>query len=262
MRRYFRLYANFLRFSFTKALQFRLDFFFRIVMDSAYYGIHLAFYAVIYKHTALLGGWDLDQALIFAAGFFVVDALHMTLFANNMWMLPYYINRGDLDYYLVRPVSPMFILSLREFAANSFVNLLIALGVLFWALHRYPGNLAPVDLAMFSLLLLMGTFIYFLLHLSFLIPVFWTHSGRGFGDLYFRMQSFMERPDKIFKGWLRILLVSVLPFSMMASLPSHALLEQWDWRLPLHMAAVTFLLWLAVMAFWRTALRAYSSASS
>ena len=243
-------------------MEFRLDFFFRIVMDTCFYGIHLAFYAVLYQHTALLGGWNLDQVLIFAAAFFVVDAVHMTVFANNLWWLPFLINKGDLDYYLVRPVSPMFILSLRDFAANSFVNLFIALGIMGWALARYPAAIAPGDLAMFALLLAMGAFIYYLLHLAFLIPVFWTHSGRGFGDLYFRMQAFMEKPDRIFKGWLRRALVTVLPFSLMASLPSHAVLEGWDWTLPAHMAAATALLWLAVAGFWRLGLKYYSSASS
>ena len=45
-----------------------------------------------------------------------------------MWWLPMLINRGDLDYYLVRPVSTLFFVSFRDFAANSFVNLVIATG--------------------------------------------------------------------------------------------------------------------------------------
>ena len=64
----------------------------------------------------------------------------MTVFANNMWWLPIAVNRGDLDYYLVRPVSSLFFLSLREFAANSFLNLLLATGILVWALARYPAS--------------------------------------------------------------------------------------------------------------------------
>ena len=32
--------------------------------------------------------------------------------------MPLAINRGELDYHLIRPVSPLFMLSLRDFAAN------------------------------------------------------------------------------------------------------------------------------------------------
>ena len=97
-----------------------MDFFFR-VGD----GLHLLrgqrrLLPVLYTRTGLVGGWTLDQTYMFACGYLFVDAIHMTLFANNMWMLPVFINKGDLDYYLVRPVSSLFFLSLREFAANSF----------------------------------------------------------------------------------------------------------------------------------------------
>ena len=34
-----------------------------------------------------VGGWDLDQIYVFAGGMVFVDALHMTVFANNLWWL-------------------------------------------------------------------------------------------------------------------------------------------------------------------------------
>ena len=123
MRRYLRLYACFLRFSFSRAMEFRLDFYFRIVMDGVWYAVNLAFFLAIYRHTALLGGWTEDQVIVFAAGVFVADGVHMTVFSNNMWWFPVLVNRGDLDYHLVRPVSSLFFVSLRDFAANSFVSM-------------------------------------------------------------------------------------------------------------------------------------------
>ena len=117
--RYLRLYLYFLRFSISRAAEFRVDFYFRVVMDVVYYAVNLAFFGIIYTQTAVVGGWTLDQAYVFVAGFLFVDAVNMTVVANNMWVLPQLINKGDLDYYLVRPVSSLFFLSLRDFAANS-----------------------------------------------------------------------------------------------------------------------------------------------
>jgi ABC-2 type transport system permease protein len=130
MARYLRLYLYFLRFSFSKAFEFRVDFWFRVVMDAFYYAVNIGFYRVLYVHTDLLAGWDERQVMVFVGSYLVVDGLNMTVFANNLWWLPINVNKGNLDYYLVRPVSPFFFLTLREFAANSFVNLLLALGVL------------------------------------------------------------------------------------------------------------------------------------
>ena len=262
MTRYVRLYLYFLRFSFSRAMEFRLDFFFRIVMDVVYYAINLIFFAVIYRHTSALGGWDLDQIYVFVCGFLLVDAIHMTVFSNNMWWLPIFINKGDLDYYLVRPVSSLFFLSLRDFAANSFVNLLIAIGLLIWALARYPHPVSTSSLLVYCGFLLAGAVVYYLLHVSFLIPVFWIHSHRGLGELFFGLSKLMERPHQIYLGWVRVLLMTLLPFAVIASVPAHTLFEGLNLAHVVHVSLVIAGLFAFVVWFWNRGLAAYSSASS
>ena len=260
--RYLRLYLYCLRFSFSKVLQFRLDFYFRVFMDCVFYGVNLTFFAVLYLHTDTVGGWDADQGRIFAAGVIVSDAINMTVFANNMWWLPIYVRRGDLDYYLVRPVSSLFFLSLREFAANSFFNLLIAVGVLWWALASYPGELAAVDVVVYVLCLLNGCVVYWLLHMVFLTPVFWTHSADGLKQLFMGFARLGERPDGIYRGVLHRIVVGVLPFALVVSYPTHILFEGVTVGRVTTIFGVTAVLFAALLVFWKRAVRAYSSASS
>ncbi len=260
--RYVRLYLYFLRFSFSRAMEFRLDFFFRIVMDTMFYLVHIAFFQIIYQHTGLVGGWDFDQALIFVCGFFVADALHMTVVANNLWHLPLYINKGDLDYYLVRPVSSLFMLSVRDFAANSFCNLLIAAGLLSWAIMRFPGDFSAPQILLYLLLIINGAYLYYVIHLFFILPVFWTHSGRGFEAIFYAVKQFAERPDRVFHGPIRLLLVTLLPFLLIASYPAQILLSGISWLTLLHIGLVSVFLTLLLIFTWRLGLRSYSSASS
>lgn len=262
MLRYLRLYAAFVRFSLSKAMEFRVDLSFRIVMDVIYYAVNIGFYQVLFAHTSLLGGWTLDEALVFMGGYLVVDGLYMTVFSTNCWWFPYLINRGDLDYHLVRPVSSLFMLSLREFAANSAVNLLLALGILGWALQRSGLEVSALGVVAFLGLLALGTVLYYVTHMLLIIPVVWTHSARGFSNVFFVLTRFMERPDRIFTGWTRRVLVTILPFSLMASFPARVVLDGPAWGPVLHLAAVTGLLFAGMVWFWRRALRAYSSASS
>ena len=262
MTRYLRLYAHFLRFSFSRAMEFRFDFFFRIVMDVIWYGVNLAFFRVLYLHTPLLGGWGEAEALVFLATLFLSDALHMTVFANNMWWFPHYVNRGDLDYYLVRPCSSLFFLSLRDFAANSSVNLLLTVGFAGWVLARYPGGFPPAHLALYLLLVPLGVVIHYLCEMVFLIPVFWIHQGAGLRGVHYALNKYSQYPDGIYTGWTRRLLTSIVPFALIASFPTRALLGDDPWGVALHMVAVFFGMGAAVAAFWRTGLRAYASASS
>lgn len=260
--RYVRLYAACVRFSFQRALEFRLDFFFRVFMDALWYVVNLAFFEVLHRHTPLLGGWDLAQLRVFAAALFVADALHMTLFSNNAWWFPTFVNRGDLDYHLLRPVSSLFFLSVRDFAVNSFLNLLMAVGLLTWALLTCTHALEAARVLLFLGALLLGVFVHYCVLFLFLVPVFWMPGSSGLRDFFYVTDRFTARPDGLFTGWMRRLLVSLLPLALVASFPTRILFEDDPWSLLAHMLIVAVLAFLALVALWRRGLRAYSSASS
>ncbi len=260
--RYCRLFGYFVAFSFSRSFEFRFDFYVRIVMDVVYYTVAIAFFKILYLHTPTIGGWTESQTLIFVAAYCMVDAINMTLFSNNMWQLPMLINRGDLDYYLIRPVSSLFFLSLRDFAANSFVNLIITIGIMTWALHQYPGNFSLLQLALFFALLLNGNLIFYCLNLLFNLPTFFLHSPQGFSHMVWSLNKFGERPDRIFQGLTRKILTSILPFLLIASFPTRLLLEEFDWQILVHTLVVSVLLFCFLLWAWHKALRTYSSASS
>lgn len=262
MWRYLRLYACFLRFSFSRAMEFRVDFGFRIVMDVFFYVVNIGFYKILYLHTSVLGGWREDQVMVFVGCFLLQDALSMTILANNLYTLPMSINRGDLDYHLVRPVSPLFMLTLRDFAANSFVNLLMALGLMGWFLAHYNGPVTLAGILLLALALLLGFVLRYLVHMVMIIPIFWWQRGHGLEMMFWHLTRFVERPDRIYTGFGRVLLTTVLPFALMASVPARFFLEPFDPRLLAHGITVLLAFTILVAFFWRAGLRAYSSASS
>ncbi len=262
MRRYLMLYLYFLRFSFSKAMEFRLDFSFRILMDILYYIVNILFFKIIFLHTPMLAGWTEEQMMIFVSCYILVDAISMTVFSSNMWWLPHHINRGELDYHLIRPVSPLFFLSLKEFSANSFLNLVIALGILIYSLVNYSQPFTVADVLLLVILILNGTLIYYCCQMLMILPVFWTQSSKGFMDLFFSMGIAMERPDRIFKGWLRVMFTILLPFALIASFPARLFIEKFHWPTFMHLTAVSIVLWMVMLFIWRKGLRAYSSASS
>lgn len=262
MTRYIRLYLYFLQFSFSKAMEFRVDFSFRIVMDIIYYLVNIGFYKILFLHTGMIAGWTLDEMMIFVASYLLVDAINMTVLSTNMWWLPYHINRGELDYYLIRPVSPLFFLSLREFSANSFVNLLIALGFFIYSLASYPGQWGLFDLAALLVLLLNGVLVYYCIQMLMILPVFWTQSPRGFVDLFFTLGLAMERPDKIFRGWIRALFTILIPFGLVASFPVRAFIEGINGEMLIHTTLVSITFWILMLIVWNKGLKNYSSASS
>ena len=260
--RYLRLYLHFLRFSFSRAMEFRLDFFFKIIMDCMFYVVNLGFYKILFLTTPLLAGWSEDQTMVFVSSYLLVDALHMTVFASNMWMIPFAINRGEMDSYLTRPVSTLFFVSLRDFAANSFINLLIAITIFVYALMNLKAPYSTGQLLFYIGCILNGWLLQYVLQMIFIIPVFWTQSSRGFSDFFFSMCMAIERPDLVYRGLLRWVLTLILPFALIVSFPARLFFGPETPHLFLHLVFVTLAAWGFMLWFWKKGLRAYSSASS
>lgn len=262
MRRYLRLYLYFLRFSFSKAMEFRVDFTFRIIMDLAFYTMQFLFFKIIYLHTPILGGWNLEEMRIFIGAFIFVDAFNMTFFANNAWWFPTYINRGELDYYLTKPISSFFFIGFREIAANSFINFLVSISLLAYLIGSSTLEFNFIKLIVFVFLLINGALLYHFLNLAFLMVVFWSHSPRGFGDLFFTAEKIMNRPDGIFHGYMRRFFLHILPFSIMASYPTRFLINENSWHLLPEILLTSLGVYFFVFFLWKKGLKSYSSASS
>jgi ABC-2 type transport system permease protein len=246
----------------AKTMEFRLDFFFRFVMDIAYYGVNLVFYETLFLHTSQLGGYSLEQARVFVGTFMVVDAITMTIFSNNIWWLPTYINRGDLDYYLVRPVSSLFFATMRDFSFSSFLNLLCASGILTWALVTYSEPLPLGRLPAFLVFVVLGACLHSMVYLLTVLPSFWLESSSGLHGMFYNFARLMERPDGIYTGWVRRALVTIMPFAVMASFPTRMLWEGFGWQLVLHFLFVVAGFFGLVLFVWHLGLKRYGSASS
>ncbi len=260
--RYFKLYAHFLRFSFTKALQFRVDFTFRILMDLVYHILNLAFFKLLFNHTNFIGGWSESQVTLFVTSFILFDGIYMTVFATNAWWLPEHINKGELDHYLTKPVSPFFIFSFREFAANSFINLLFGIGIFIWGLTQVQMSFNYLSLAIYVLLLLNGTFLFYMMSVLMTLPVFWTQSPRGFELLLHGIDPVLKYPIGIQNKFLRVFFTFFLPMNLVCSLPAQFFFGENAYQHLLIIIAVTLIFSKLVLILWNKGLRQYSGASS
>lgn len=262
MFRYLSLMWTIIKVSFIRATAFRFDFWCRIVMDLVFYAVSIIGFKLIYLHTPMLGGWTEEQAMIFIAGYLILDALQMTFISHNLWEFPSTVNTGHFDYVLVRPVSSLFWISCNEVAVNSFINLLFAFGIFIWALMGYSEPINFINLIWYGFFLLNGLFLFFLVRILFSLPVFWLHSPYTFERIFYSLQPFLDRPHMIFKGWIRFVMMTIIPFGLMASMPAYIFFNGPTVEIILNTTSVTLLFAILVFWLWGKALGSYSSASS
>jgi len=231
-------------------------------MDLVYAAILIAFYQIIYAHTALVAGWNREQILCFVGACLLIDSIQMTFFSDNLNSLAEKVNKGDLDYYLVRPAAALFVLVLREVSLNSFLNLLVSLVIFLYYLSPLISGMTYLQLVAFTLLLANGSLLYCLTRILFVLPVFWLGQVRGLDTLFYQLYYCVDRPDRVFRGALRLILTTLIPFCLMASFPARILFEGMSFYVIMHCLIISVCLTIMVRVVWQKALRAYSSASS
>ena len=68
MIRYLKLYMRLLEFSFGKAMEFRIDFYFRVFMDLMFYFVSFAFFKIAFQLLIALFFWPFDKLAILIRG--------------------------------------------------------------------------------------------------------------------------------------------------------------------------------------------------
>lgn len=263
MRYYAGLYANYWRL-FIKALaQYRADLAIMIGAAALHEGSLLLFIGVIFSNIQQLQGWSFAEVLM-------IYGLMTT--TNSLWNVlldvPHrisgYIQRGNLDYLLVRPASVLFQIagesgmnpSASGRAAIGIAVILIAvrqegvIGAWWWALYL-PAVVVSGVLLLFSLYLLMACLsFWFTSANSLLTTVAWT-------------AQFGRFPITIFSPALQFLCTWIFPMAMIGFYPMAFLLRGEAYRVYglLALAMGWLFLGLAV-AFWRIAIRHYQSTGS
>lgn len=255
------LYAAFFKASLVADLEYRLNFIFLILAEFVWYSTQLILFEVLYRHTNIIGNWNLDQMRVFIFLVLFVDSIYMILWDPNFVAFTDNVRKGTLDLLLMKPINSMFMLSSQRVSVSHIPCFLITFGGLIWALQQLP------DFNWFKLL-----------WLFFLVPaglsvIFCGRFALNSTSIIFTRADFLQyiwysafrlglRPDAIYSGFVRWILIFVIPFAMVASIPARLLIEPTNYWLLLWALVLPFLLFWLLRRYWSFCLKYYSSASS
>jgi ABC-2 type transport system permease protein len=261
LKKYFSLYLAMFKTSFIADLEYRANFFTRILTDIFWYAAQILTFEVIYQHTNKIGDWGVKEMRVFLGLLFVIDAFYMIFIHENLDSLSEKVRKGDLDLLLAKPVNSQFMITLQKANTAILGNLILGTSWLIFALH---GLDSFNYLRLFWLLILVPCSLCVIYTMRFIFSasaVIFTRS-ENLQFLWWQVYRLGMRPDSMYFPWLKYILLSVIPVGVIVSIPARALLNPPNYF---------YLLWPLVLApvliyfshrFWKFALRFYSSASS
>ncbi len=130
MLRYFRVWLLFMKTAVIREMEFRGSFFAWMIINLAWMGFTVSFFWVIYGHTDTIGGWDANQLMVLLGTFFCMEFFVWTFGYPNLGRISTYVNKGELDFFLLKPINPQFHVSLRRFSPHNTASLVPAAGML------------------------------------------------------------------------------------------------------------------------------------
>lgn len=259
--KYLGLYKAFFKASFVADLEYRLNFVILVIGEFIWYSTQLILFEVLYRHTTIIGDWNIHQMRVFIFLVLFIDSIYMILWDPNFSTFTENVRKGTLDLLLMKPVNSMFMLSSQRISVSHLPCFIITFAGLIWALNQLP------DFNWFKLLWL------FLLIPAGLSVIFCGRFALNSTSIIFTRADFLQyiwysvfrlglRPDAIYSGFLRILLIFVVPFAMVASIPARILLEPTQIWMIAWALVLPFILFYLLKKYWRFCLKYYSSASS
>ena len=276
---YGRVWLTFLRNSIVREMTFRGNFLIEIVTRSFWFVAQVVLFEIIYAHigrlteagTATIAEWSREEFYAFMATGMLINALVETLFMPNCANFSELIRTGDLDFLLLKPIDTQFLVSFEKVDLSDLSQVLMAGGLLWYALDRAEVTITVPNVALYLLLVGVGVAFFYSLMIVLASTSIWIGRNQGLYDFWFYItvfgrypREFYNRPNPMARFvWFGF--SYVVPILLVITIPAHVLLDELEahsWQIALIAPAFTVVGLLASRRVFNWSLNHYRSASS
>lgn len=263
MVRHLRLWLLFMRQHLLGLMEYKADFLVGVISYLFRYVGEVAMISFLFANIKALAGWSFHQVL-FIYGFAAIPRAFNLLLFDSIWMLPRdYIQNGQLDRLLIRPLNPYFHLLGERFGHDGIGVLAIAIGIISYSAANLGLQLGPLDYLLFVIFSLAGSLIYMATNLFAASCGFYFVRVQELMMFFWSLNLFGTYPINIFIPAIRYAILFVIPFAMAGFVPASFFLGVKEYSpYVLLVIPVAVLFSVGAYQFFKRGLRRYSSTGS
>jgi ABC-2 type transport system permease protein len=266
---YVRVFATFLRNAAVREMTFRGNLAVTILTRAFYFVAQLTLFEIIYRQVVSIDDWGREEYFAFMATGMLINSLVEAFFMPNCAEFSELIRTGNLDFVLLKPIDPQFLVSFQKMDLAMLNQVVLALALLGYSLLKIGSPIDPVRLVMYGLFVAIGVTFFYSLMLSLAATSVWFGRNTGLYDFWFYVTIFARYPRGIYGGSpageaLQFGFSYLVPILLVVTVPARVLLAKAldpSWLTLVAVAAAVA--GLAVSrAVFQWSLRSYRSASS
>ncbi len=256
VRRYAGLYFWYLRANWLSLMAYPAEFIVTNIAGVVYSFGSVALVWVLFTQIKAIGDWSYPQVLlIYGLSIFSRSLFH--LFWVDLMNVSAMVRSGDIDRYLVRPLSPLFQVVAGYLDNDDYGELVTAI-ILVWTSLGMLGQRTAANLLWVAISALSGMLIFASVHIIANAMSFLTVESSGFSRLAWTVDEFTRYPSDIYGKGLRTLLTWVVPVTFASFYPAQLVFRNGElMRIALLTPLVAVLTFALAHLFWTKALDRY-----
>ena len=224
----------------------------------------LLFIDVLFSNIKTFAGYSRDEVmfLVFIGqlGFYI----GWGLFSDNIDILNDDIQKGTLDFILIKPVPSLFYVTFRWFPLVSMIrDSLPTMLVILPFVHWQNLTLTGAQLLWGFFIFVCGQMCWHCIRFLLVLPAFWFGNAKAVYSIAYSLSETHNLPYEGFSKNLQILFTTVIPIVILAEVSTSVMLGKSNGPvMALWSFIVTVIFVFIINITWKIALRNYTSASS
>lgn len=266
IKEYLVLYAAFARVTFLTQLEYRGQYFVRMLSKIVAWSSGFITILIMLNQFNVMGNWTKYEILFLYGMDMLSYSIAGTFFMGPFGKLPRLIQRGELDQVLLRPVNPMIYLICTKVSAGYTSNYIIGVLMIAICIQKLSISFRMGEFLWFVMVMLGATLIHAAAFIFTAVPAFWILKSDGLADLFYRnLERFISYPLTIYSRGIQILLTFLLPYAFINYYPSQMFLGKQELLPSVFQYLTPFIgvvLFWASYQFWKKGLEAYQGTGS
>ena len=173
MKRYFQIMKAYLRGSLMYQMEYKFNFLVGGSFELIWMAMYIIFINVAFLHTKDINGWNKYQMLMLTFQGGLMDSVFTFAVVPGLKRLPELINKGTLDFLLLKPVNKKFNISFNEFDIPQIKNIFINIFGIIYCIKKLYIILTPIKILIYILLSINGFLMIYSIMFMLMSLAFW-----------------------------------------------------------------------------------------
>src|SRR3954465_6473963 len=152
MLHHLRVWVASARYSITRTLMFRGDFFVWSLVELFWMTVNILTISVIYDHTSSIAGWSKYEMILLVGTSMLIQRFLMGFFWSSIFEMGRNVRSGNFDFFLAQPGNVMFMATTRKLDLDGLMNSIIAAAVVIYAAHKLDLHPDAGQIALYVLM--------------------------------------------------------------------------------------------------------------